>query len=39
MTTHSLTDTHTSVDHHPSIDDLDRAIVTLAARVNAASHA
>jgi len=29
---------HTAPDGHGSIDDLDRAIVNLAARINAASH-
>jgi hypothetical protein len=38
MTIRSLADTDTSVDRKRSIDDLDRAIVTLAARVNAATY-
>ena len=29
---------HSIADAHPSIDELDRAIVNLAARINAASH-
>ena len=35
-TTRSPADPHT--DPHPAIDDLDRAIVKLAARINAASY-
>ena len=35
MMTHSHTDI---TNRHPSIDDLDRAIVNLAARINAESH-
>ena len=38
MTIHPLTDTHASVDRNRSIDELDRAIVNLAARINAASY-
>ncbi|MEX2124626.1 MAG: DUF222 domain-containing protein [Woeseia sp.] len=38
MTIDSLTDSDTNVEHNRSIDDLDRAIVKLAARINAESH-
>jgi hypothetical protein len=38
MTCHSVADAATLCDRHPSIDDLDRAIVNLAARINAATY-
>ncbi len=33
-----MTPTKTHNERHPSIDELDRAIVNLSARINAASH-
>jgi hypothetical protein len=38
MSTDSLPDTAASFDRDPSLDDLDRAIVKLAVRINGASH-
>jgi hypothetical protein len=38
MTTESRTRIDTSLERNRSIDDLDRAIASLAARINAASH-
>ncbi len=33
-----MTPTKTHTERHPSIDELDRAIVSLSARINAASY-